>query len=97
MRCADFGPTPGRQRNDSISRASVGVYFIGAAPAQNGKLHAGRKIEPGHESRILFLGARRDLAHRIVDRGRTTRSSSMSLSSPSSFGSIVTLFASCGR
>src|SRR5665213_3224167 len=28
MRCADFGPTPGRQRRESISRASVGVYFI---------------------------------------------------------------------
>jgi len=37
MRCADFGPTPGRQRNESINRASVGVYFKTAAsyPAAN--------------------------------------------------------------
>jgi hypothetical protein len=31
MRCADFGPTPGKQRSESIKRAKVGVYFIDAA------------------------------------------------------------------
>ncbi len=42
MRCADFGPTPGRQRSESIRRASVGVYFI----AQNGSFMPGGRFSP---------------------------------------------------
>src|SRR6202789_4532782 len=60
---------PGRQRRESIKRASVGVYFIGAPRCSKRQLHARRQIEPGHESRVLLLAARRNLTHRVVDGG----------------------------
>ena len=43
MRCADFGPTPGKQRKESISRANVGVYFI---EDQNGSFMPGGRLRP---------------------------------------------------
>src|ERR1700722_4007829 len=69
MRCADFGPTPGKQRRESISRASVGVYFIERL-ASKWKLHSGLQIHARHETGVLLLGARGNFSNRIIDGGR---------------------------
>jgi len=46
MRCADFGPTPGRQRSASIRRLSDGGYSMPGRAQPNGSLRPGGRFMP---------------------------------------------------
>src|SRR5436190_4568529 len=74
MRCADLGPTPGRQRSDWISSSSAAglsmLFNCWLVPRLEGQVHAGREIEPRREARHLRLRDGLGLRNAIVERGR---------------------------
>ena len=79
MRCADFGPTPGRQRSASIKRLRDGGYSIGCSdlPAnarsrslQNGSLKPGGQVHAAHDAGHLLLRDSFDALRGVVDGGR---------------------------
>jgi len=92
MRCADFGPTPGRQ-TQRINQTRERRCVLHLNVAQKGSFIRAA-IHARHETGVLLLGARGDFSNRIIDGG-SRRSSSIFLSSPSNFGSIKTFLASC--
>src|SRR5690606_12838870 len=70
MRCAERGPTPGRQVKASISSWTSGACFMANRfRRQRSELETWRQRHAGgelaHAVLLLFL----DLAHGIVDRG----------------------------
>src|SRR5712691_8529058 len=92
MRCADLGPTPGRQRSASISSSRAVGDFI--AFGQNGSFIPGGRPRPPVKADIFSWTAASTLrAASLI--AAATRSSSMSLSSASKDGSILTRLTSC--
>ena len=71
MRCADFGPTPGRhaQRLDQLARGPRGWERHRRFIRQNGSFMPGGSAQPGGEAAHLLLHRRLDPAHRVVERG----------------------------
>src|SRR6266702_6074365 len=83
MRCADLGPTPGRQRSASISSSrAVGDFIPGGRPG------------PPVKADIFSCTAASTLRAASLTAA-ATRSSSMSLSSASNEGSMLTRLTSC--
>ncbi len=68
MRCADFGPTPGKQRNAWIKRSSD--EGDAATPSLERQLHAGRQLQTSGETGHFFLAGGLRLADSIIDRRR---------------------------
>ena len=68
MRCADFGPTPGRQRSASISAASDGGY-ASIQRSQNGSFMPGGSCMPPVTLCHLLLRGASTLLHGVVDGG----------------------------
>src|SRR5690554_5830766 len=76
MRCADFGPTPGRRRKASTNWSIRGLKFmydvarsVGDGLASEGQFEARRQIEPGGEAADLALVRLTDFAHGVIDGG----------------------------
>src|SRR5712692_6000702 len=92
MRCADLGPTPGRQRSASISSSRAVGDFI--AYCQNGSFIPGGRPRPPVKADIFSLTATSTLRAASLTAA-ATRSSSMSLSSASKDGSMLTRLTSC--
>src|SRR5712692_7359508 len=69
MRCADFGPTPGRQRSASISSSSAVGDFISEKSSER-QLHPRGQAQPAGQHGRLFLHRGLHLAPGVVDRGR---------------------------
>src|SRR5712692_435967 len=69
MRCADFGPTPGRQRSASISSSSAVGDFILEKSSER-QLHPRRQAQTARQRSHLLLHRGLDLALGVVDRGR---------------------------
>src|SRR2546427_487996 len=92
IRCADLGQTPGRQRSASISSSRAVGDFI--AFGQNGSFIPGGRPRPPVKADIFSWTAASTLrAASLI--AAATRSSSMSLSSASKDGSILTRLTSC--
>src|SRR5437879_9142777 len=92
MRCADLGPTRGRQRSASISSSRAVGDFI--AFGQNGSFIPGGRPRPPVKADIFSCTAASTLrAASLI--AAATRSSSMSLSSRSKDGSMLTRLTSC--
>ncbi len=70
MRCADFGPTPGRQRRASISWSSSGSELMAAGHAwgQNGSLSPGGSGMPAVISDMRSCMVDGHAVDRVVDR-----------------------------
>src|SRR6266853_1154641 len=92
MRCADLGPTPGRQRSASISSSRAVGDFISSG--QNGSFIPGGRPRPPVRADIFSWTAASTLRAASLTAA-ATRSSSMSLSSASKDGSMVTRLTSC--
>src|SRR6266704_1443862 len=92
MRCADLGPTPGRQRSASISSSRAVDDFI--AFYQNGSFIPGGRPRPPVKADIFSWTAASTLRAASFTAA-ATRSSSMSLSSASRDGSMLTRLTSC--
>src|SRR6266850_111132 len=92
MRCADLGPTPGRQRSASISSSRAVGDFISFG--QNGSFIPGGRPRPPVKADILSWTAASTLRTASFTAA-ATRSSSMSLSSASRDESMVTRLTSC--
>src|SRR5882762_6531452 len=92
IRCADLGPTPGRQRSASISSSRAVGDFI--AFGQNGSFIPGGRPRPPVKADIFSWTAASTLRTASLIAA-ATRSSSMSLSSASKDGSILTRLTSC--
>src|SRR5467141_3190544 len=92
MRCADLGPTPGRQRSASISSSRAVGDFISSG--QNGSFIPGGRPRPPVRADIFSWTAASTLrAASLI--AAATRSSSMSLSSASKDESMRTRLTSC--
>src|SRR5882672_7453232 len=92
MRCADLGPTPGRQRSASISSSRAVGDFISFG--QNGSFIPGGRPRPPVKADIFSWTAASTLRAASLTAA-ATRSSSMSLSSASKDGSMLTRLTSC--
>ena len=90
MRCADFGPTPGRQRNDWISSSSVAGFSMNRLRSPAGSCPGGRFRPAAKPCILAWVVASTFLTASFI--AAITRSSSMSLSSPRSEGSMATRF-----
>src|SRR5450432_4209343 len=66
MRCADFGPTPGRHRSDWISSSRAAGFSIESLEGQS---HSRRQVQSRREPRHLRLRRGFSLRYRIVHRG----------------------------
>src|SRR5467141_3045332 len=92
MRCADLGPTPGRQRSASISSSRAVGDFISFG--QNGSFIPGGRPRPPVKADIFSWTAASTLRTASLIAA-ATRSSSMSLSSASRDESMWTRLTSC--
>src|SRR6267142_1424140 len=92
MRCADLGPTPGRQRSASISSSRAVGDFISFG--QNGSFIPGGRPRPPVSADIFSWTAASTLRTASLIAA-ATRSSSMSLSSASRDESMWTRLTSC--
>src|SRR5712691_4745969 len=92
MRWADLGPTPGRQRSASIRSSRAVGDFISFG--QNGSCIPGGRPRPPVKADILSCTAASTLRAASLTAA-ATRSSSMSLSSASKDGSMLTRLTSC--
>src|SRR5882672_1197460 len=92
MRCADLGPTPGRQRSASISSSRAVGDFISFG--QNGSFIPGGRPRPPVKADIFSWTAASTLRAASLTAA-ATRSSSISLSSASKDGSMLTRLTSC--
>ena len=89
MRCADFGPTPGRQRSASIERRrAAGAAVSDSDAASERQLHARRQAACRPSSLPIFSCVVASALRTASLNAAATRSSSMSLSSASRLGSI---------
>src|SRR5258705_10871173 len=92
MRCADLGPTPGRQRRVSISSSRAVGDFISFG--QNGSFIPGGRPRPPVSADIFSWTAASTLRTASLT-GASTRHSSLSLSSASRDESMCTRLTSC--
>src|SRR5712691_840818 len=92
MRWADLGPTPGRQRSASIRSSRAVGDFISFG--QNGSPIPGGRPRPPVKADIFSWTAASTLRAASLTAA-ATRSSSMSLSSASKDGSMLTRLTSC--
>src|SRR6266571_3103491 len=69
MRCADLGPTPGRQRSASISSSSAVGDFMSEKSSER-QLHPRRQAQTARQPGHLLLHRGLDLAYGVVDRCR---------------------------
>src|SRR5712672_1420717 len=92
MRCADLGPTPGRQRSASISSSRAVGDFISLG--QNGSFIPEGRPRPPVSADIFSWTAASTLRTASLIAA-ATRSSSMSLSSASRDESMCTRLTSC--
>src|SRR5207247_650011 len=93
MRCAERGPTPGRTRNASTSRSRPFEAGSESLATQNGSLNPAGRPRPAVMP-LIFSAMVASTRCEASLNAAATRSSSISRSSPTSEGSMVTRFTS---